>query len=71
MSYCSTLVIGQTTNCPERNYMTVKKAKKGPRKGPRLEELQKKLNKVKGDIHISRRKTWFSDALSNLDSKDK
>jgi hypothetical protein len=46
----------------------VKKGKK-PKfiKGPRLEELQKKLNKVKGDIHISRRKTWFSDVMDNLE----
>lgn len=50
--------------------MSVRKAKKKPTKGPKLEELQKKLDKVKGNIQISRRNTWFSEALSNLDKKD-
>jgi hypothetical protein len=50
--------------------MSVRKAKKKPIKGPKLEELQKKLDKVKGNIQISRRNTWFSDALTNLDKKE-
>lgn len=52
--------------------MSVKKGTK-PRliKNPKLEELQKKLDKVKGDIHISKRKTWFSEAMENLDKQEK
>lgn len=51
--------------------MTVKKAKRNPAKGPRVEELKKQFSKLKGDIHISKRKTWFSEALDKLDKKDK
>lgn len=54
--------------------MSVKKAvtrlKKD--KSPKLEvtKLMKKLG-IKGDIQISRRKTWFSDAMDNLDKENK
>jgi hypothetical protein len=52
--------------------MTVKKSVNGPKKSPSLEvkKLIKKLG-IKGNIQITRRKTWFSDAMSELDKKDK
>lgn len=48
----------------------VKKGKR-PTKGPKLEvkKLIKQLG-IKGDIQISRRKTWFSEAMDKLE-KDK
>lgn len=52
-----------------KEYM-VKKSKR-PIKGPKVEELQKKLNKVKGNIHVTRRKTWFSEAMDNLEKESK
>ena len=39
-------------------------------KSHKVRQLVKKLN-LNSDIQISRRKTWFSDAMDNLDKKDK
>jgi len=54
--------------------MSVKKAVNRPRKekGPKLEirKLIKKLG-ISGNIQISRRKTWFSEAMEKLDKETK
>lgn len=54
--------------------MSVKKAEdrgiKYKGKSQKVRELVKKLN-LNSNIQISRRNTWFSEALSNLDKKDK
>jgi hypothetical protein len=47
------------------------KKSKIPIKNVKVKELQKKLNKVKGDIHISKRKTWFSEAMESLEKENK
>lgn len=58
---------------PKRNYMTVKKQVDKPikfkGKSYTARELSKKLN-VKGKVDISRKKTWFSDIMNDLDKKE-
>jgi len=50
----------------KRKYMKIKTVRPKKIKGPRVDELKKKLEKIKGNFSVSRRKTWFSEAMDNL-----
>lgn len=40
-------------------------------KMPKPDDLKSKMSKLKGKIEISLRKSWFSDAMTELDKQDK
>ena len=54
--------------CPKGDYM---KKTNGPNLVKTTDKIKEKAKKIKGNIQISVRKTWFSEAMSELDKQDK